>query len=47
VCVVGRSGPILWANPKLNSYPDVVIEAIRAACAQQIPLFVREAGRRT
>lgn len=43
VCVVDRSGVILWANPKLRSYPEVVIEAIRGACAQQVALFPREA----
>ncbi len=34
VCVVCRDGAMSWANPKLESYPAEVREAIRANCAE-------------
>jgi CheY-like chemotaxis protein/GAF domain-containing protein len=32
-CIVGGDGRLIWANAALRAYPEVVIEAVRAACA--------------
>ncbi len=34
VCIVNRAGELVWANPKLNSYPPAAIDAIRTHCAE-------------
>ena len=34
VCIVNRSGALVWANPKLNSYPREIVEMIRQHCAE-------------
>jgi len=34
VCIVNAAGELIWANPKLNSYPREVREAIREQCVQ-------------
>lgn len=46
VCIVDCDGRLAWANPKLLSYSDEVVEAIRAQCAYLATEFAGEPLRR-
>ena len=46
VCIVNREGSLIWANPKLNSYPAEVCDAIREQCAGMCEQLATERGPR-
>ena len=42
VCIVDGDGKLVWANPKLRSYPQDAVESVRAACEELCREFVHE-----
>lgn len=41
-CAVNSAGEMIWANPKLRSYPPQIVEAIRGACLELLRQFAAE-----
>ncbi|QOJ14613.1 MAG: response regulator [Planctomycetia bacterium] len=42
VCIVNRNGELVWANPRLRSYPANVIDQVRSSCAKLLHEMIGE-----
>lgn len=42
VCIVDLAGQLIWANPKLRSYPAGVVEQVRSSCSRLCQEFATE-----
>jgi CheY-like chemotaxis protein len=45
VLIVDRSGKVLWANPRMQTYPAHAVETVREACTRICAEFAAERGR--
>ena len=46
VCIIGREGKLVWANPKMLSFSQEVRDRVCAACAETFSWATGEGGKR-